>query len=154
MTRLCGRSPTAPASSTTSRRPPHSPRCSARTCRPACSLSDTPMSAPAGWYDDGSGRQRWWDGSQWTENYYVAQADAVTSAQPQVIDTSSAAEVAPVAAPAPFVPPYVIAAKTTAPVQHPSAAPVPPGYAQPYPMAAPKPGFPVLGVIGLSVVGL
>ena len=27
------------------------------------------MSTPAGWYDDGSGRQRWWDGTQWTENY-------------------------------------------------------------------------------------
>lgn len=27
------------------------------------------MSTPAGWYDDGSGRQRWWDGQQWTENY-------------------------------------------------------------------------------------
>lgn len=24
---------------------------------------------PAGWYDDGSGRQRWWDGEQWTENF-------------------------------------------------------------------------------------
>lgn len=23
------------------------------------------MTAPAGWYDDGSGRQRWWDGQQW-----------------------------------------------------------------------------------------
>ena len=23
------------------------------------------MSAPAGWYDDGSGRQRWWDGAAW-----------------------------------------------------------------------------------------
>ena len=23
------------------------------------------MSAPAGWYDDGSGRQRWWDGRAW-----------------------------------------------------------------------------------------
>jgi hypothetical protein len=30
------------------------------------------MSTPAGWYDDGSGRQRWWDGSQWTENYAPA----------------------------------------------------------------------------------
>ncbi|PKI90465.1 hypothetical protein CW368_09710 [Actinomycetales bacterium SN12] len=27
------------------------------------------MSVPAGWYDDGSGRQRWWDGEQWTEHY-------------------------------------------------------------------------------------
>lgn len=25
--------------------------------------------AEAGWYDDGSGRQRWWDGSRWTEHY-------------------------------------------------------------------------------------
>lgn len=27
------------------------------------------MRAPAGWYDDGQGRQRWWDGYQWTESY-------------------------------------------------------------------------------------
>lgn len=27
------------------------------------------MSAPAGWYDDGSGRSRWWDGTRWTEHY-------------------------------------------------------------------------------------
>lgn len=27
------------------------------------------MATPAGWYDDGSGRQRWWDGGQWTDNY-------------------------------------------------------------------------------------
>ena len=26
------------------------------------------MSTPAGWYDDGSGRKRWWDGTQWTEH--------------------------------------------------------------------------------------
>ncbi|UFS59064.1 DUF4041 domain-containing protein [Subtercola endophyticus] len=25
--------------------------------------------AAAGWYDDGSGRQRWWDGTQWTEYF-------------------------------------------------------------------------------------
>lgn len=31
------------------------------------------MSIPAGWYDDGSGRQRWWDGTQWTENHAPAQ---------------------------------------------------------------------------------
>ena len=27
------------------------------------------MTTPAGWYDDGSGRQRWWDGEQWTEHF-------------------------------------------------------------------------------------
>lgn len=27
------------------------------------------MSNPAGWYDDGSGRQRWWDGTQWTDQF-------------------------------------------------------------------------------------
>lgn len=26
------------------------------------------MSTPAGWYDDGSGTQRWWDGQQWTDH--------------------------------------------------------------------------------------
>ncbi|MEJ1088307.1 DUF2510 domain-containing protein [Microbacterium sp. Mu-80] len=40
------------------------------------------MSTPAGWYDDGSGRQRWWDGQQWTENFAPEgqnAADAATS---------------------------------------------------------------------------
>ena len=23
----------------------------------------------AGWYDDGTGKQRWWDGTRWTEHY-------------------------------------------------------------------------------------
>lgn len=51
----------------------------------------------AGWYDDGSGAMRWWDGTQWTEQtqpppppapYLTglidrAQADAVAGAQPR-----------------------------------------------------------------------
>lgn len=33
----------------------------------------TPRSAtPAGWYDDGSGRMRWWDGQQWTGQFAAA----------------------------------------------------------------------------------
>lgn len=51
----------------------------------------------AGWYDDGSGTMRWWDGQAWTENVQPpppqepgisgminrAQADAVAGAQPR-----------------------------------------------------------------------
>lgn len=35
----------------------------------------------AGWYDDGSGRQRWWDGSAWTEQFLDAQPNAETPAK-------------------------------------------------------------------------
>jgi len=34
----------------------------------------TPTQIPAGWYDDGSGAQRWWDGQQWTDAPVVAPA--------------------------------------------------------------------------------
>ncbi|MGA7149230.1 MAG: DUF2510 domain-containing protein [Microbacterium sp.] len=27
------------------------------------------MAAEPGWYDDGTGKQRWWDGARWTEHY-------------------------------------------------------------------------------------
>lgn len=51
----------------------------------------------AGWYDDGSGTMRWWDGQNWTESVQPpapktpgldgmisrAQADAVAGAQPR-----------------------------------------------------------------------
>ena len=46
------------------------------------------MDAPAGWYDDGSGRQRWWDGQQWTEQYADAATDVpATHASPGVTET-------------------------------------------------------------------
>lgn len=55
------------------------------------------MSTPAGWYDDGTGTTRWWDGTTWTEKVQPeqpstgglggfierAQADAVAGAQPR-----------------------------------------------------------------------
>lgn len=50
----------------------------------------------AGWYDDGSGSQRWWDGQKWTQTVQPAEppkglggivnrieADAVSGAQPR-----------------------------------------------------------------------
>ncbi|WP_309066978.1 DUF2510 domain-containing protein [Microbacterium sp.] len=45
------------------------------------------MSVPAGWYDDGSGRQRWWDGEKWTE-HFAPEADA--AAQPGQAGDASA----------------------------------------------------------------
>jgi len=53
--------------------------------------------AQAGWYDDGTGTTRWWDGANWTETVQPpapkapgidgmiarAQADAVAGAQPR-----------------------------------------------------------------------
>jgi len=42
------------------------------------------VSVPAGWYDDGTGRQRWWDGRVWTGNVREncpPQSELVLSAQ-------------------------------------------------------------------------
>lgn len=30
------------------------------------------MTAPDDWYDDGAGRKRWWDGTQWTDHVHMA----------------------------------------------------------------------------------
>jgi len=38
------------------------------------------VSIPAGWYDDGSGAQRWWDGQGWTERLADAPPSEATSA--------------------------------------------------------------------------
>ncbi|WP_382307240.1 DUF2510 domain-containing protein [Herbiconiux sp. UC225_62] len=39
--------------------------------------------AAPGWYDDGAGRQRWWDGVQWTANYAPVQPAPVQPYPPQ-----------------------------------------------------------------------
>ena len=36
------------------------------------------MATPPGWYPDGSGNNRWWDGSQWTD--HIGPARAVNAA--------------------------------------------------------------------------
>ncbi len=58
------------------------------------------MTTPAGWYDDGSGRQRWWDGQQWTEHFAPeAPAAAEVPAESEVV----AEPETPVAEPETFV---------------------------------------------------
>ncbi len=44
----------------------------------------TTPSVPAGWYPDpaGSGRQRWWDGLQWTEHFQEAYTPAAVGGTP------------------------------------------------------------------------
>lgn len=48
------------------------------------------MTTPAGWYDDGSGRQRWWDGEQWTE-HFAPVVDAPDTAE-DTVDASTPSE--------------------------------------------------------------
>lgn len=59
------------------------------------------MSMPAGWYDDGSGRQRWWDGARWTDDFAPAQAGAGAQSAPPAhmaapVTSASSERVAPV----------------------------------------------------------
>jgi hypothetical protein len=63
------------------------------------------MSTPAGWYDDGSGRQRWWDGTQWTDHFAdapraggdLSQSAAGSQGAPVVAAPPAAAFAAPAA---------------------------------------------------------
>lgn len=64
---------------------------------------------PPGWYDDGNGAVRWWDGAQWTEHVHAPDAAAPAPAQAEAIaepafvpepEPAPAVEPSPVAAPA------------------------------------------------------
>jgi len=87
-----------------------------------------PTNAPAGWYDDGRGSQRYWDGTQWTEH------------------TAPLAAAEPVAAAAPVAPVAPVAQGATA---VPYAAVTPGGAATP-----PAPKTNVLGIVALVVAGV
>ncbi|MGN7965467.1 DUF2510 domain-containing protein [Microbacterium sp. 22179] len=65
------------------------------------------MSTPAGWYDDGSGQKRWWDGSGWTAHVAASAAPAIVSPEP-----------------APFVPPYTPPLAPPVPTAPPGASPI------------------------------
>lgn len=49
--------------------------------------------AQAGWYDDGSGQERWWNGSEWTDDYLperlAVRGSRQTSAAPGMYDDGS-----------------------------------------------------------------
>lgn len=118
------------------------------------------MSTPAGWYDDGSGRQRWWDGQQWTEHYAPATpAEAQAPSVPAVPPVPQAPEVPEAVAPA--VPPYAAPVQQAAPAT--SAYAAVPGYgaAAGYPAASgytaatpPASGPSIVGWIALGAAVL
>ncbi len=47
------------------------------------------MTTPAGWYDDGSGRQRWWDGTQWTEHFAPIVESSPSAAGESAVETAT-----------------------------------------------------------------
>ncbi|KJL28996.1 septum formation family protein [Microbacterium oxydans] len=116
------------------------------------------MTTPAGWYDDGSGNRRWWDGEQWTA-HVVAGPERATdgqSAKPAAVEAATEGFTEP------FAPPFVIAPQAAHPGPQTSISPG--GYATVghsvalAPTSAPTPSrrISVLGLIGLisAVVGV
>jgi hypothetical protein len=125
---------------------------------------------PPGWYDDGHGALRWWDGAQWTE--HVAQPDPEVSAAPTEAEIvasqqasgdqrtpsvpdgatlGEAAYAASAAAPGDTAAPHPAAGATA----YAPTSDAQPGYAQPaYPQqGSPQPGFPQQGYPGADAGG-
>lgn len=69
------------------------------------------MTTPAGWYDDGSGDLRWWDGQQWTTHVRSAEHTPPAAPAPTAADATEAEAAVPDIPPAPeqpFAPPYAL----------------------------------------------
>lgn len=124
------------------------------------------MTTPAGWYDDGSGNLRWWDGQQWTA--HVRSGPQPTAEVPAESTAAFLPEAATAPAdPEPFAPPYSPQPQAggypgaTAAPGYPPAAGYPgavAGYAATSMPSAQAPArkISVLGLIGLvaAVVGV
>ncbi|WP_205820281.1 MULTISPECIES: DUF2510 domain-containing protein [unclassified Microbacterium] len=109
------------------------------------------MTTPAGWYDDGTGSLRWWDGTQWTAHVRTSDGAPVAPERPSVEPAPSDAS-SP--AMAPFTPPYTLppSGTSTERVIAPDRVGAPDGaWVAPAPQP-PTPGVSVLGLIGLAVV--
>ena len=48
-------------------------------------------STQAGWYDDGTGKRRWWDGQNWTDNYEQPQSGGGIAGAVRRIEEDAAA---------------------------------------------------------------
>jgi hypothetical protein len=127
------------------------------------------MTIPAGWYDDGSGRRRWWDGVAWTQ--HTVTTGASSAAPPSDGAGQQRQEEPGVVAGEPiFEPPYTWQpSNQIGPNPGPTAAASPVGYASApgtpaasltsaqhgsYAQVPPKKNISVLGVIGLGAAAL
>ena len=82
----------------------------------------TDRDVPAGWYDDGHGFQRWFDGTAWTETVVKTDPARVRSRTAAAVTPLTATPPAPPASPPPPPPPYT-GPSTTEPVDAPKSAP-------------------------------
>ncbi|WP_353828693.1 DUF2510 domain-containing protein [Agromyces sp. SYSU T0242] len=111
-------------------------------------MSD-PTSAPPGWYDDGQGQQRYWDGRQWTEHTAPLEPVAADGAT-RPYDTAALGGEQSAAAGSPYADTTPFAGMPTGGPTGTGAAPAgyPPGG------SGEPPSTNVLGIIGLVVAAV
>jgi hypothetical protein len=98
------------------------------------------MTTPAGWYDDGSGRQRWWDGEQWTEHFAPETPTPAAETLPAAEEAAHDAVIQPDTSSTPaadWAAPAIPPTETPAPAASEPPAYTPPGAAPSYPGTAP-----------------